>query len=528
MGDGIRHGRQLAKAVPALMAAVERAAQQTDRQPTAGQVRAGNYRKGIVNLFGFKIAIETPAGAWRRGVGRDGKPWAVQLPCHYGYIQRTEGADGDAVDVYVAADPTEGPIVIVDQVDAFTGEFDEHKLLIGWRHTIDALLAYEACFSDGLGWKRRGAISVLTPDGLRAWLKVGDLKKPIAYRPPPLRKHNGGHHPGAFSRWYSDLAKAEPDVGDRLLNAADAAQEALAAGLARAFAWMRGQAGQIADAAQDGPQAAGEAVRATSLGGKIQDGLEAVDAAFQDGTDVARETGWGAGRDRRIAFSFDGTNDQAKAAVSAQKAQLIRQVTDEQVAAVRQILTDAFAEGIGPPDMARRIRDVVGLTTTQAQHVVNYRKELEELRPGALNRALRDRRFDRTVARAIETETPLDPAYVDRLVEAYQRRYIAFRATTIARTESLRAANAGYRTAIEAAAASGALGNVVVIKRWMATKDSRTRDSHRDLDGREVEGVDTPFTTTTGASIRWPHDEEAPAHETINCRCTLSLTVRPR
>lgn len=50
----------------------------------------------------------------------------------------------------------------------------------------------------------------------------------------------------------------------------------------------------------------------------------------------------------------------------------------------------------------------------------------------------------------------------------------------------------------------------------MATLDSRTRDSHRQLDG-EVVGDDGKFSN----GLRYPGDPEGPAAEVWNCRCTL-------
>ena len=54
----------------------------------------------------------------------------------------------------------------------------------------------------------------------------------------------------------------------------------------------------------------------------------------------------------------------------------------------------------------------------------------------------------------------------------------------------------------------------------MATLDSRTRDSHRQLDG-EVVGDDGKFSN----GLRYPGDPEGPAAEVWNCRCTLVASI---
>lgn len=85
------------------------------------------------------------------------------------------------------------------------------------------------------------------------------------------------------------------------------------------------------------------------------------------------------------------------------------------------------------------------------------------------------------------------------------------RASKIIRTELAVAQNTGMDTLItEAAEKAG----VKLEKTWRATKDKRTRDSHRKLDGVTVDS-DTPFKR----GLMHPHDPSAPASEIVNCRC---------
>lgn len=148
-------------------------------EPTPAQAEAGNYRKGRVRGHGLPIVIETPRGAMRRGIGGDGKPWACRMPAHYGYISRTEGADGDHVDVYVGPHLKSRKVFVLDQLDADTGEFDEHKVWMGFASAGQVKAIYRKCFSDGKADKRRGQIIEMTPDEFRAWLKT-DTTQPIA------------------------------------------------------------------------------------------------------------------------------------------------------------------------------------------------------------------------------------------------------------------------------------------------------------------------------------------------------------
>ncbi len=141
-------------------------------QPTPAQAQAGNYAKGHLRLHGLDLAIENPRGSTRSGVDADGRPWSVQMPAHYGEVKRTEGADGDPVDVYLGpqAEDAGMPVFVVDQIDPDTGRFDEHKVMLGFGSDAEAVAAYNAGFSDGSGPRRRGAITRMSLDEFKAWL----------------------------------------------------------------------------------------------------------------------------------------------------------------------------------------------------------------------------------------------------------------------------------------------------------------------------------------------------------------------
>jgi N12 class adenine-specific DNA methylase len=149
-------------------------------QPTEPQKEAGNYQKGHVRYAGLDISIENPRGSKRSGVDPNGKPWEVETGAHYGYVKRTEGKDGEQVDVYLASDREDTPAFVVDQVDPKTGRFDEHKVVLGAASREEAEGVYDTAFSDDSGPSRRQAITELPMEGFKAWLKEGNTKKPLA------------------------------------------------------------------------------------------------------------------------------------------------------------------------------------------------------------------------------------------------------------------------------------------------------------------------------------------------------------
>lgn len=121
------------------------------------------------------ISIENPAGSIRSGVAKDGTHWRSQMPYDYGFINGTKGADGDEVDVFVGPTPG-GKLFVINQVEPTTGEFDEHKVMLGFASEFDALAAYRNAYQPG--WKGLMSCWEVTPGQLTEWLREDDLTRP--------------------------------------------------------------------------------------------------------------------------------------------------------------------------------------------------------------------------------------------------------------------------------------------------------------------------------------------------------------
>ena len=89
-----------------------------------------------------------------------------------------------------------------------------------------------------------------------------------------------------------------------------------------------------------------------------------------------------------------------------------------------------------------------------------------------------------------------------------------------ARTAVTGAQNSGRQESYNNAAENG----IRVRKRWIAAKDTRTRESHALLDGQIVD-FDKPFQSAYG-DIRYPADPTAHAGDIWNCRCTMATAER--
>jgi len=238
---------------------------------------------------------------------------------------------------------------------------------------------------------------------------------------------------------------------------------------------------------------------------------------------------------------FDGKNAQAENWVNTRSSGLITEIVNDQRDAVRTALTDGLAQGQNPRDTAleivgrmdratgRRIGGILGLTSQQAQFVANARAELRDpkLMAGYLERSLRDKRYDRMVMRAIRDGKALAEEDVQAISNRYSDRMLKYRGDMIARTETLTALHASQYEAMRQLIDTGKVRADQVVKTWSATMDGRTRDSHAAMNGQQHK-FDEPFTTSSGAKMRYPQDASLGAgpEEIIACRCVMTTRIR--
>lgn len=157
---------------------IEAARAEVAPEPTEAQKEAGNYKKGHLTLQGLDIALENPKGSTRSGTDQEGRAWQSTMAHDYGYIKRTQGADGDHVDVFIGDKPESEMVYVVDQVDPKTGKFDEHKVMMGFADEQAAREGYLGNYEEG--WKGLGAIKAMPVDAFKRWVKEGDTTKPVA------------------------------------------------------------------------------------------------------------------------------------------------------------------------------------------------------------------------------------------------------------------------------------------------------------------------------------------------------------
>ncbi len=146
--------------------------------PTEAQLETGQYKKGELgpqdlDMPGVRVAIENPKGTVREGPG-----WRQKMRDHYGFIRGTESAEGprEQIDAFIGDQPESPMVFVVDQVNQNTGQFDEHKVMIGYANQMDAVRGYKRNYSKG--WKV-GPVTAMTKEQFTRWLDRGDQTQPV-------------------------------------------------------------------------------------------------------------------------------------------------------------------------------------------------------------------------------------------------------------------------------------------------------------------------------------------------------------
>lgn len=199
-----------------------------DTNPSEAQKEAGNYKKGHIQVDGYEITIENPKGSVRSGVDSKGNRWETTMRNTYGYIRRTEGVDGDHIDVFLSDNPTSGNVFVIDQVNPETGEFDEHKVMYGFASEEEARKAYLSNYSKG--WKGLGTITEVSREEFKKWVESSHRKtKPFAEYKSVKRTEgqNEQRDPRYNEGWDGDYSKwkARRDYLDEIERKEKAAAE---------------------------------------------------------------------------------------------------------------------------------------------------------------------------------------------------------------------------------------------------------------------------------------------------------------
>lgn len=185
-------------------------------------------------------------------------------------------------------------------------------------------------------------------------------------------------------------------------------------------------------------------------------------------------------------LEFELRLKQAETYLSSQEySYLLQTLISPEAVSIQELLVKSFAEGVPPLQIAREIRQTLGLSAEYRRAVERYRASLQTT-----------------------------PERAERLVGQYQRHLEVYRAETIARTETIRAANVGQSVLWNQAASDGVLPAYRTRRLWIQTPDDRTCDFCRSLKDQTTM-LDGQWRTRFGA-VSTP-----PLHP--RCRCAQGL-----
>lgn len=241
-----------------------------------------------------------------------------------------------------------------------------------------------------------------------------------------------------------------------------------------------------------------------------------------------------------VVIRFDGRNYRAEAWLRDNSSQMITRIVDDQRAAVRSALTSGMVQGQNPKTVAldivgrtnratgAREGGIIGLTAQQEDYARNARAELasgdpEQLRH-YLTRTRRDKRFDRSVNKAIREESAVPAEIVGKATVAYQRRLLQLRGELVGKVEAFTAIAEGKHEAFAQAIESGKINATAVTKTWRHFGSEHPRIQHIFMNRKKV-GFSEDFVLPDGTRMRFPHDPRAPISHRAGCRCGADYNI---
>ena len=138
---------------------------------------------------------------------------------------------------------------------------------------------------------------------------------------------------------------------------------------------------------------------------------------------------------------------------------------------------------------------------------------------------LKDQRWNKQKINSVITQAVLQGDSIPKIAQSLQKVTDMNHTAAVrnARTSMTAAQNAGRVESYKHAQDMG----IEMEQEWLATLDSRTRHSHRKMDGERIPvAKDKWHPAKFSNGCRYPGDPQAPASEIYNCRCTLVAAIK--
>lgn len=255
-------------------------------------------------------------------------------------------------------------------------------------------------------------------------------------------------------------------------------------------------------------------------------------------------------REIRAVVRWDISNPVAERSLREWLGQHITEIAEDTRNAARVALAEGYSKGMGPRQIAldvvgrigpngRRVGGTLGLSGPQERTMATMRNALSD--PAEYRKFfVIDRKTGqwknrweganhnatRTIRKAIQNGEELTPKQIERILAANESKMLNQRGTAIARTETASAVEQARLDAFKMEVEAHDVPDQYVIKEWRHGGGGKDpRDQHMEMNGERVTGMETPFAMPDGTSMQGPHDPSAPAHQVINCSCSLLLSV---
>jgi hypothetical protein len=246
----------------------------------------------------------------------------------------------------------------------------------------------------------------------------------------------------------------------------------------------------------------------------------------------------------RVLFQFGVRNLMAETALRTQSSTLVTNIVEDQREALRMAFEAGLSRGQNPTQTAldvvgrvsritgRREGGVIGLNSRQVEFIERARESLSTGNVEGMRRYLdmktRDRRYDRTVAKAIREGTPVPDVMVQNIIGRLSDRNLKLRGDTVALEETRTALFSVRDVAIRQQIEAGKITAQEVTKKWKHSGSENPRMQHIALSMQsKKDGIplDQAFIAPDGTALMYPHAPGIPARHKIGCKCRIEYDI---
>jgi type IV pilus biogenesis protein CpaD/CtpE len=210
----------------------------------------------------------------------------------------------------------------------------------------------------------------------------------------------------------------------------------------------------------------------------------------------------------KVSLSFDSTSSRVRSYLQSEIGTLITEMTKESQAVVRRMILDAQINETSASRLIRDLKRNIGLRSDQYRALSNYTNNLRK-------------------------NTDLKASRVTELSNQYRDRLLGQRASLIADTESMVAANFGFQEGYNQAADQGLIDRNRTTKEWVVTPDDRLCPTCAPMSGNTIPLNSSWIVTiyqenSLGTVPKGQKIVNIPNRIHPRCRCAMKINPAPR